>query len=57
MGWAMKFDHKFRLMALVVATLSMPLLFSASGLAQTCLTSDEIDAATGKNVKSTPPGG
>lgn len=39
----MKSDHNFRLMNLVVAVI---LLFSASGLAQTCITSDEMDAAT-----------
>jgi hypothetical protein len=52
MGWAMKFDHKFRLLGLVVAIISIPLLFSASGLAQTCLTSDEIDAATRSAIPS-----
>src|ERR1700747_721897 len=39
----MKSDHNFRLMGLAVTTI---LVASASGLAQTCLTSDEIDAAT-----------
>lgn len=42
-GWAMKSDHKFRLMSL---TLAIVLLASLPGLAQTCITSDEMDAAT-----------
>jgi hypothetical protein len=39
----MKPDHSFRFMALVVA---ITLLVSALGMAQTCITSDEMDAAT-----------
>ena len=39
----MKSDHNFRLMSLLAGTI---LLASASGLAQTCITSDEMDAAT-----------
>ena len=45
----MKSDHNFRLMSLVVATI---LLTSASGLAQTCLTFDEMDAATRTAIQS-----
>jgi hypothetical protein len=40
---AMKSDHNFRLTSLLAATI---LLATASGLAQTCITSDEMDAAT-----------
>lgn len=39
----MKSDHNFRLISLVFA---MVLLVPASGLAQSCITSDEMDAAT-----------
>src|SRR5438270_1417688 len=45
----MKSDHNFRLMSLVVAVI---LLASASGLAQTCITSDEMDAATRTAIQS-----
>src|SRR5438309_3878314 len=45
----MKSDHNFRLMSLVVAVI---VLASTSGLAQTCLTSDEIDAATRTAIQS-----
>src|SRR6185437_2870867 len=48
-GRAMKSDHNFRLMSLVVAII---LLASASGLAQTCITSDEMDAATRSAIQS-----
>ena len=45
----MKSDHNFRLMSLVVAII---LLATASGLAQTCITSDEMDAATRAAIQS-----
>jgi hypothetical protein len=45
----MKSNHNFRLMSLVVAII---LLASASGLAQTCITSDEMDAATRAAIQS-----
>src|SRR6185437_5989635 len=48
-GRAMKSDHNFRLMSLVVAII---LLATASGLAQTCITSDEMDAATRTAIQS-----
>ena len=49
----MKSDHnRSRRIGLVAAIISIPLLFSASGLAQTCLTSDEMDAATRSAIQS-----
>jgi hypothetical protein len=45
----MKTDHNFSLMCLVVAIV---LVFSASGLAQTCLTSDEMDAPTRTGIQT-----
>ena len=45
----MKSDHNFRLMSLAVAII---LSASASGLAQTCLTSDEIDGAARTAIQS-----
>jgi hypothetical protein len=49
----MKSDQNFRRMGLAAAIISMGLLFSASGLAQTCLTSDEMDAVTRSAIQST----
>src|SRR5579872_3565188 len=48
-GWAMKSDHNFRLMSLILAVI---LLASGWGLAQTCITSDEMDAATRSAIQS-----
>ena len=47
----MKSSYKFRRMALVIAMILVG--FSASGLAQTCFTSDEMDAATRSAIQST----
>jgi hypothetical protein len=45
----MKSDHNFRLMSLILAVI---LLASGWGLAQTCITSDEMDAATRSAIQS-----
>jgi hypothetical protein len=47
----MKSSYQFRRMALVIAMILVG--FSASGLAQTCFTSDEMDAATRSAIQST----
>src|SRR2546423_14486940 len=47
----MKSSYQFRRMALVIAMILVG--FSASGLAQTCYTSDEMDAATRSAIQST----
>src|ERR1700686_3527456 len=53
MGSAMKSDHNCSwLMSLVAAIISIPVLFSTSVLAQTCLTADEMDAATRSAIQS-----
>jgi len=49
MGRAMKSDHNFHLMSRVVVIV---LVLSASGLAQTCLTSGEMDAGTRTAIQS-----
>lgn len=45
----MKSDHNFRLMSLLLAVIS---LTSMAGFAQTCITSDEMDAATRTAINS-----
>src|SRR6202140_4546310 len=53
MGSAMKSDHNCSwLIGLLAAIISTPLLFSASSSAQTCLTADEMDAATRSAIQS-----
>lgn len=49
MGWAMKSDNNFRL---VTAILGLLLISSTFGVAQTCITSDEMDAATRTAIQS-----
>lgn len=48
----MRFDNSFRLMSLAVPVVLSTLLFSGSGLAQTCITPDEMDATTKSAITS-----